>query len=253
MKKGIFCISIDLELLWGRKDLDYSKFINRTKREREIIKKLLLLFKKYNIPVTWATVGKLYEDGDSLWSGRDIIKMIKKNKSQELGSHTYSHEIFTEISSNTAYQEVKKNKAKSFVFPRNKVKYLNILKRYGFTSYRGKDRSAKELLFPSLPPTYKPTINKELVNIPGSLYFTSARGIKKYIPFGLRFLKCRLGIDKAIQKRQVFHIWFHPVDFADNTNRLFDEFEKILKYADQKRKDGMLEIKNMKQIAKSYL
>src|SRR6266478_1850693 len=98
MKKGIFCISIDLELLWGRKDLDYSKFINKTKKERNIIKKLLALFKKYNIPTTWATVGKLYTGKNPLWSGKDIVKLIKNQKIHELGSHTYSHEIITDIS-----------------------------------------------------------------------------------------------------------------------------------------------------------
>src|SRR6266700_2913773 len=98
MKKGIFCISIDLELLWGRKDMDYSKFIKRTKKERIIIKKLLLLFKKYNIPVTWAVVGKLYEGKDPLWSAKDILKWIKNDKIHELASHTYSHEIISEIS-----------------------------------------------------------------------------------------------------------------------------------------------------------
>src|SRR5260221_3796464 len=106
--KGTFCISIDTELLWGRKDLDYSKFIEKTKKERIIIKRLLALFKKYNISVTWATVGKLYEGNDPLWSGKDIIKSIKKDKIHELGSHSYSHEIFTNISLSIAENEIKK-------------------------------------------------------------------------------------------------------------------------------------------------
>ncbi len=250
MKKGIFCISIDLELLWGRKDLNYSKFIEKTKKERTIIKKLLALFKKYNIPVTWATVGKLYEGTDPLWSGKDIIKWIKTDKIHELGSHTYSHEIMSEISKEKAEVEIKKNLSKSFVFPRNKIKYLEILKKYGFKSFRGKDKIEYELLIPRTPPTDKAKITKGLIEIPSSIYFVSGRGLRKYIPFGLRFLKSRLGIEQAIKKGEVFHLWFHPIDFADNSDALLKEFEQILKYADEKRKENLLDIKTMKQIAK---
>src|SRR5258708_30958657 len=251
MMKGIFCILIDTELLWGRKDIDYSKFIEKTKGERLIIKKLLALFKKYNIPVTWAIVGKLYEGTDPLWSGKDIISWIKKDKIHELGSHTYSHEIINQISAKQANDEFAKNKALSFVFPRNKIKYLDLLKKNGFKSYRGKDKSEHELLIPRIPPTGKIKITKNLVQIPSSMYFVSARGIRKYISlFNLRYIKSKLGINRAIKKQEIFHLWFHPIDFADNTKPLLKELEEILKYVSDKRNNGLLEIKTMEQIAK---
>lgn len=248
MRKGVFCISIDTELLWGRKDLNYSTFIKKTKKEREIIKKLLSLFDKYNIPATWAVVGKLKEKGYPLWSGIDIIKNIEKVRNQEIASHSYSHEIFTKISEEKAENEIKDNKAKSFVFPRNQIKYLNLLKKHGFKTYRGKDRKSWELFHISKPPTYKPTFNNGLLNIPGSMYFVSARNIRKYIPYGTRLFKSKMGINKAISRKQVFHLWFHPIDFANETNSLMKEFEEILQYASQKRDQGKLEIKNMNQI-----
>src|SRR5260221_6530533 len=213
MKKGVLCISIDLELLWGRKDLDHSKFIKKTQKERTIIKRLLALFDKYNIPVTWAVVGKLYEGNDPLWSGKDIIKSIKDKKIHELGSHSYSHEIISEITREKATREVKKNMSKSFVFPRNKIKYLEILKRNGFISYRDKDKSEYELVIPRIPPTDIPKLNKGLVSIPSSMYFVSGRGIRKYIPFGFRLFKSKLAINAAVKRKTVFHIWFHPIDF----------------------------------------
>src|SRR5260221_13427879 len=150
--KGTFCISIDTELLWGRKDLDYSKFIKKTQKERIIIKKLLALFKKYNIPATWATVGKLYEGNNRLWSGKDIVKLIKKEKLHEIASHTYSHEIMSDISKEEAEKEIKNNLSKSFVFPRNKISHLELLKKYKFKSYRGKDEYQYELIIPRIPP-----------------------------------------------------------------------------------------------------
>lgn len=248
MKKGIFCISIDTELLWGRKDINYTKFIKKTKKEREIIKKILELFKKYNIPATWAIVGKLKEKGDPMWSGIDIIKDIEKVKNQEIASHSYSHEIFDRINKKEAEEEIVKNKAKSFVFPRNRVKYLDLLKKHGFEAFRGRDRKSWELFHISKPPTYKPHFEQGLLNIPGSMYFVSARGIRKYIPYGARLLKSKMGINKAVSRKQVFHLWFHPIDFANETNTLIKEFEEILKYAAGERDSGKLEIKNMNQI-----
>lgn len=260
MKKGIFCISIDTELLWGRKDLDYSKFIEKTKKERVIIKKLLTLFRKYNIPATWAIVGKLYEEGDSLWSGKDLISWIKKQKNQEIASHSYSHEDFTKITKEKANQEFKKPKALSFVFPRNHIAYLDLLKKNGFLAYRGADETNTsthivqliKLLFKVPPKTNIPTYKNGLLNIPGSMYFVSNRGPRKYIPYGIRLRRAKSGIDKAITKKEIFHLWFHPVDFADGTKSLMMEFEKILEYASKKRQEGSLNIKNMYQTVKEF-
>ncbi len=260
MKKGVFCISIDLELLWGRKDLDYSKFIGKTKKERQIIKKVLNLFENYDIPATWAIVGKLYENGNDLWSGKDIISSIKKLKSQEIASHSYSHEDFTKISKTKAQEEFSKNKANSFVFPRNHIAYLDLLKRNNFKAYRGADETSTtshifqlaKLLLGIPPSTAKPIYEKGLINIPGSMYFVSARGLRKYIPAGARLTRAKLGIKQAISKREIFHLWFHPVDFVDQQAQLLKEFENILSYAYGKRKNGVLEIKTMKAISNNF-
>ena len=253
MNKGIFCISIDYELLWGRKDLDTKPFIPLVSKERKIIGKILELLRKYNIPATWAVVGRISEKGNSLWHGSDTIDKIKKVNHQEIASHSYSHEIFTDIDKESAEKEIQTNKAKSFVFPRNRAAYLQLLKKNGFICFRGPDETAYELLIPRIPPVYKPRLKQGLVEIPGSMYFVSGRGIRKYIPKNLRFIKCRLGINHAIKKKCVFHIWFHPVDFANDTVKLFSDFEKILKYAAKKRELGLLKVKNMGQIASEYL
>ena len=252
MNKGVFCISIDHELLWGRKDLDTKPFIPLVSKEREIINKILWLLKKYRIPATWAVVGKIFEKGNPLWHGENTIKEIKKVKHQEIASHSYSHEIFTDIDEENAQKEIKGNKAKSFVFPRNKVAYLQLLKKNGFICFRGPDKTAHELLIPRIPPVYKPHLIRGLVEIPGSMYFVSGRGFRKYIPKNLRFIKCKLGIDHAIKKKCIFHIWFHPADFANDTVKLFNDFEKILEYAAKKREFGLLKVKNMGQITSEY-
>ncbi|MGI6311408.1 MAG: polysaccharide deacetylase family protein [Bacteroidales bacterium] len=61
-KKGIIIFSADLEMAWAFR---YSKTrknetVKKGLEERENIPVLLDLFQKYNIPVTWATVGHLF-------------------------------------------------------------------------------------------------------------------------------------------------------------------------------------------------
>lgn len=266
--KGIFCISIDTELLWGRWDLNYQPFIARARKERVIIKNLLELFKKYNIPATWAIVGKLFTrppkstKNAKLWYAPDLIQMIREYPDQEIASHSFSHIIFNQCSNQQAENDIKNCvkvareqglKLTSFVFPRNKIGHLEILKKHGFTSFRGQDLRNWELLFHSTPPVYGVKIESGLVNIPGSMYFVSARGLKYFIPPGLRRFKAKLGIDKSIKEKKVFHLWVHPVDFTDNTESLFAEFEEILKYAQERINLKLLESKTMREIAKERL
>ena len=254
MKTGIFCISIDFELLWGRRDMpNLEYFEKRIPDERKVIDKLLQLFKKYEIPATWATVGKLYEKGDLNYCGLDIIEKIGKVKNQEIGSHSYTHPVFTEISKMEAETEFSKFRKKSFVFPRNKIKYLRELKKTGFKTYRGADENERELLLPRIPPVYRPSIDKYgLLNIQGSMYFVSGRGLRQYIPNNFRVIKSKLGIDSAIKNKKVFHLWFHPIDFVGDSQKLFRDFEKILKYAEKRRSQNKLQILNMDQIQTQF-
>lgn len=59
MDKGIFLISLDFELAWGFHDSKKANglYKNIILGARIIIPTLLELFEKYDIHVTWATVG----------------------------------------------------------------------------------------------------------------------------------------------------------------------------------------------------
>jgi len=129
MENGKFIISLDFELHWGaaeKWDLKLKKGYFDTTRES--IPKVLLLFEKYNIHATWATVGFLfaknkkqllefcpvdrptYQNGllsyysliendevgeneldDPYHYAPSLIALILKTPNQELGTHTFSH------------------------------------------------------------------------------------------------------------------------------------------------------------------
>ncbi|TFV97272.1 polysaccharide deacetylase [Algoriphagus kandeliae] len=121
---GTFTISLDFELLWGIFDkvgANYSPaYFSNT---RTVIPKMLDLFGKNEIAVTWATVGMLFAENEEEWEqyapehlpsyrdkklsayqwaknhgirpevhfAPDLIKSILYTPYQELGSHSYAH------------------------------------------------------------------------------------------------------------------------------------------------------------------
>ena len=71
MKKGIFTISLDFELLWGVRDNPNLESYKKNILEVQyIIPELLKIFDQFDIHCTWATVGFLFCD-----SARGIKKL----------------------------------------------------------------------------------------------------------------------------------------------------------------------------------
>lgn len=126
MKKGALVISLDFELVWGIFDhIQISDKVAYFDNTLSAIPKMLALFEKNSINVTWAAVGMLFNENWDEWnaniptvipnydnqklnpynyglqhqkSGFDrfffapnLIKQIKSVKGQEIGTHTYSH------------------------------------------------------------------------------------------------------------------------------------------------------------------
>lgn len=124
MKNANFVISIDFELHWGVFDTLQNDYDANILGGRDAIKKILDLFKEYDIHATWAVVGFLFnesiddyytykptkipsykdeslnsykiqigknEDEDKLHYANSLIKLIKSYPNQEIASHSYSH------------------------------------------------------------------------------------------------------------------------------------------------------------------
>jgi hypothetical protein len=132
LTKGIFVLSMDVELGWGIIDKPERMEIRKRylEQSRDCIEKILMLLEKYNMSATWAVVGHLFleecslTDGQKhadiprstypwysedwftaspctnereapLWYGRDIIKkIIDCPVHQEVASHSFAHMIF---------------------------------------------------------------------------------------------------------------------------------------------------------------
>ena len=127
-KKGCLVISLDFEMMWGCHEWstieEYG--MSNVANVREVITKMLELFKKYNIHATFATVGMIMakdkselksfiptlkpqysnvnkspykpnfidnieSEHNSLYFAPDIVDLLKETKGIEVGTHTFSH------------------------------------------------------------------------------------------------------------------------------------------------------------------
>ena len=252
MPQSSFIISLDTELFWGWHLYPNSKMAKILRKEEanaiNTIDNLLQLFEKYNTPVTWAVVGKIFLEHP------EIIEKIQSSPiKHEIAYHSFSHVLFSECGYKKAEAEiiegVKLGKEFgidfiSFVFPENKIKYTQILKQYGFQIYRGPnflDRSVNR----SLPVQAKNVVSSKIIappvdlvlkdgiwEIPSSMCFYDRFPYDRF-PFTLA-LRAKRGIERAIKEKKVFHIFMHPEDLLIKPN-LLGKLEEVLRFIEIKK------------------
>ena len=125
---GRFVISLDLELLWGVRDVSsIETYGDHLRGVHTVIPKLLALFRKHHIKATFATVGLLFfstkkelldnlpekkpaysrpdlspyttelellgesSETDPYHFAPNLVELIKAHPEQEIGTHTFSH------------------------------------------------------------------------------------------------------------------------------------------------------------------
>ena len=220
------------------------------------------------------------ETAQSIHLGKSLVEKIRQcSVLQEIGSHSFSHIVFGDegCSRETAESEIAECvriadeqgiKLKSFVFPRNEVGYLDVLKKFDFACYRGvepnwyENRQVSEsvrrglrlfdILRAASPPTVLPKKTKEgLWNIPGSAMFFPMHGFRRHIPMSWRVKRCLKGLNKAANEKKIFHLWFHPTNMVDEMEKMFAGLEEILQYASNLRGQGKLDFLTMGQICES--
>ena len=209
--------------------------------------------------------------------GRSLVEKIRRAPvRQEIGSHSFSHIIFGDPGCTREAAEsdlracvVAARQAgvtlQSFAFPRNSVGHRDLLKKYGFRSYRGPEprwyasTSAPRLMrrlahFFSVaaagaPPVVEPRRDEYgLWNIAGSMMYFPMHGVRAAIPVSQRVKRAISGLERAARERKVFHLWFHPTNLADHTDQLFNGLENIFKRAATLARGGSLRIAPMADV-----
>jgi ubiquinone/menaquinone biosynthesis C-methylase UbiE/peptidoglycan/xylan/chitin deacetylase (PgdA/CDA1 family) len=274
---GALTISIDLELAWGACDVPLTPQRREALgRERAIVRRLLDLFAAYEIRATWAVVGQLMvrdQAADPVWYAQDLIDLLRgASPPQEIGSHSFRHLPYDErrvprdtvqadLAAAHALHHARGLPFEAFVFPRNVEGYHALLREAGIAVYRGKTARWYERLpvrplrralhlasysIPVCPPTVRPTVDAHgLVNVPDSLLLMGRQGLRRLIPPAVLCRKGLMALDRAAARGDVFHLWFHPSNFAEQPEVPFRILERWLKRADILRAQGRLRMMTM--------
>jgi peptidoglycan/xylan/chitin deacetylase (PgdA/CDA1 family) len=250
---------------------------------------LLSLFEQHDVPTTWAVVGHLFLDAcdglhhdlykeqqswhsydpgsdirsDPLYYGRDLIEAIMSNKVEhEIGYHSFSHVRFSACTEAVAEAEIVGGmklakefgiRLRSFVFPENDVNHLNILKKYDFAIFRGRNcrrNVEQDFLVRRLNAAIdKITLSSAVPVWRDGLWETNANfsfdGLRQQFALNFRTVS---GFERAITSRNVYHLSFHPYDVLLRPE-LLKYLDKLLARAAAKRDRGVIKIMTMSSLA----
>ncbi|SFF28376.1 Polysaccharide deacetylase [Paenibacillus catalpae] len=199
-----------------------------------------------------------------------IIKAIQKTKYQRISTHTFSHyycleegqtvdQFNADIAAAIRIAEKKGYNIQSIVFPRNQFNetYLGVLQEQGIRSYRGnpdhwiyregysKNDSFLLRAF-RLMDTYlnlsghncysvEESADSMPVNIPASHFLRPYSGKLRLLE-RLRLQRILSSMTYAAKHGLVYHLWWHPYNFARNQEenwifikKIIDHFEKLNK------------------------
>jgi peptidoglycan/xylan/chitin deacetylase (PgdA/CDA1 family) len=217
------------------------------------------------------------ERTDPVYYGRSLIeKILACPVPQEIGGHSFSHVLFGDprCSRETAASELAECarladeagiQLRSFAFPGNSVGHLDLLPEFGYTCYRGPEPSwyggpgpgpvrrlahLADIVLARRPPVAEPVEEiPGLWNLPGSMMYFPMHGRRRRIPLSRRVKRAVKGLDRAAKERQVFHLWFHPTNLADEVDRMFAGLHSVFDHAARLRKDGALTFAPMSELA----
>ena len=243
-----FVFSIDYELGLGAAGASTSRnAAEDLKLEKKMLPKILQLSSTYKIPLTFAlpchlllekcnghkkletAFGKQFKpifdvdpksnyDKNKEWYAPKLAEdLISKN--HEIAAHSFMHVSYQKLSKEAAKLDLeaclkvsKKYNIKSFIFPRNEIKYLSFLKNYGFTHFS----SAPGLRLPRLA---KPKYENRLMDVQRTYFFNSVNQKET--------TKISAILNLARLKRRTIHFWTHLWNFKTKSH--FDLLEKTFK------------------------
>ncbi len=259
---------------------------------RSLVRRLLDLLDQYALPATWAVVGHLFlkpGDVDSItlrcpdhpewYHAPDVIEMIRSTRTpHEIGTHTFTHTFAAEVTPTDWDNELQMSARihrnrnltlRSLVYPRNHIAYTETLPKHGIIAYRGAEQkwyrqpsgglgrvlSYLDYLLALPPATYDPAalrVGEQLVNLPASQFLMSYDGLRGWIPTASRVWQAKLGIEHAVRRGHLFHLWFHPFNLG-SSEKMFDALERILREVARHRDAGELQVMTMQQAAQRIL
>lgn len=211
----------------------------------------------------------------------EILK-ISESQNQELASHTFSH--FYTLEEGQTINDFKidlglNKKAintdlKSIIFPRNQINeaYLKTCHSEGFLTYRGNqdnifwrnqsysnEKFTKKMgrVIDAYLKISKDNLTDwsdlklkkdEMINIPANRFLRPYQ-FNSLIE-SLKIIRIKRQMTKAAKHGKIYHLWWHPHNFSNKTDKNFTQLTTILDHFQFLKKEYGFESLNMDEIAK---
>jgi predicted deacetylase len=256
MNAGQVIFSLDFELGWGHRESRpayVDKLRTRGDLVRERITDLIGLFERYDIPATWAVVGKLVKSGnDPMFHAPDLFEtLLGSEPDHEIGLHSHGHRFYDQLSRSDAEADLKAGidtladwgcRPHSFVFPQNRVSHLDRLAAHDIRRYRTDSNQSRNILSRvTAPATFDfPTKDKQPIAIPSSMFLAARRPSWYRRRYALR------GLANAAEKLEIVHYWLHPHNVVTDDS-LLDEIETLLAQSRSAADNGNVVINTMSE------
>ncbi len=228
------------------------------------------------------------EDDDPFHFAPSLIRRIIKTDGQELATHSYSHYYCNEAGQTPeqfradlqAAQKVAREKfnttLKSLVFPRNQFNeaYLKVCREEGITSVRSNpkdwfwhiDSTQAESRWKRLvrgadaflPIGKRSSFSEQEISPQVPLLIPASRLLRPYSPREAKLNGWKLNrifreMEEAARAGEVYHLWWHPHNFGNETERNLEDLEKILTHYQQLNKQYGMQSVTMAEFTESLL
>ena len=210
-----------------------------------------------------------------------LVDMVSKSKGQEIGTHTYSHyycddpssdpkQFAAELSASESVAAIKGWKIRSAVFPRNQVSksFVEEIERSSLVCYRGVESGwitkAKKKwgmlgiflwYLDNYIPLQKTCSYKisDFKDSEGTINLRNSRFFKPYRPKyriieKLKLWRYKMEMKFAAIHGEIYHMYWHPHNFAENTEINFEQMEELLSYFDSLSKKYGMKSRNMYEV-----
>lgn len=212
---------------------------------------------------------------DPTWYAPDLVQMISDcSMPQEIGSHSFGHilvgdpgcgrEAFrTDLAACIAVAEARGIDLRSFVFPRNSVDFLDVLKEEGFVAFRGHpaDRLIDtsdwrgrllrviDTISPRAFSAVRPVRHAGILDVPQTYFFDPDSDVANRLGGQAWSWLARRRLKHAVRMGSLFHVWFHTHNLAKHPERALQGLDDLFREARYQIEEGRLENPTMGVLA----
>jgi len=201
-------------------------------------------------------------DSAPLWYAPDLVERLRQCAGpQEIGSHTFSH-VTTAVSEDVLRAELRacrdlasEGEMESFVSPRHGAVPGALLADAGYVSYRAPDtepplrQAASFYTGIGHPETGLPVREGSGIwrhQTSTYFFYSPLNEVQRRVPVVKR-RRFESGLQRAIERNEVFHVWAHPHNFIGD-DRALDQFRWLVSRVAELRGDGRLDALTMRDL-----